>query len=145
MDQELSREFYFVRTIHSKDDHDPQSDRLEFTLDYFEGGFLVYQCTRTPINFRSINYKLREFKASNGITLASKNSPVFVSPDLIYFQGAYEDFALKPNLYWIGNEYRFHHICEGIRIAADELIEYLRGIKSWESRLRPQVLSGLKS
>jgi hypothetical protein len=121
-----SREFYFVGVTCAAEEWMPDSDRLEFTLEYFEGGFCVYQCTRTPGNFRSKNYKLKEFKASNGVILASKNSPVLISPELIFFQGAYEDFALKPNIYYCQNQHTFYHMCEGIRFASDEFIKSIR-------------------
>ena len=103
-----------------------QHSGLEFTLDYFPGSFLIYQCLNTPMTFRSTTYKLKEFNASNGVTLASKNSPVIVSPDLIFFQGAYEDFSLKPCVYHIGNQGRFDHMCREVRKASLELLEHLK-------------------
>ena len=71
---------------------------LELTLALIPGNYLFYQCLTTPDSIRSKNYKEWSFTASNGIRMASKNSPVLIDLKNIFFHGAFPEFDLKPTI-----------------------------------------------
>ena len=94
---------------------------LEVYLACLHGGWMLYQCLRTPARFQSTNYKLNAFRASNGVLLGSKNSPVLVDANTLFLQGAYREFDHKPSLCYVKDEQTFIEISSRFEAAFQEL------------------------
>lgn len=105
--------------LHAHLDTPERAYELYFAL--FHGGWMLYQCLRTPTRFQSTNYKLNAFRASNGVLLGSKNSPVLVDADTLFLQGAYREFDMKPSLLFVGDEGTYLGIVSRFSTALDEL------------------------
>lgn len=94
-------------------------------FDYFHGGYLVYQCLSTDSKFKSTNYSLRTFVASNGVSVGSKNSPIVSDPDHIFLQGAFPEFDLKPAVHYVANQATFFEMVHRFVVALNELHDHL--------------------
>lgn len=105
---------------------------------YLHGGWMLYQCLATPAVFQSTNYKLHAFTATNGVLIASKNSPILVDADTIFLQGAYREFDYKPSLLFVTNDQTFNAITSRIHTALRELERYL-GDPSLPNRLADEA------
>lgn len=93
----------------------------EIQLSYLRGGWMIYQCIATPQVFQSTNYKLNAFSASNGVVIASKNSPVLVNERTVFLHGAYREFDFKPSLFFVDNEARYQQVGDLIKSAMIEM------------------------
>lgn len=62
-----------------------------------KAGWVVYQNVWTADKLIAKNYRLQGWQASNGIRIASKNSPAWVG-NTLYLEGGFPNFARKPVL-----------------------------------------------
>jgi hypothetical protein len=85
--------------------------KVSFTL--VPGWYLIYQCFKTHERFQSDNYKLKSFVDPNGVTIASKNSPLLLSKNKLFLQGAYREFDLKPSVLYVGTPEEGQKVIEG--------------------------------
>lgn len=92
---------------------------------YLHSGWMLYQCLKTPQVLQSTNYKLNAFTATNGVVLASKNSPMLVDDKTLFLHGAYREFDFKPSLLYVGDEARYDTIVTGFERALHELEAHL--------------------
>lgn len=60
-------------------------------------GWAVYQNVWTADRLIAKNYRLQGWQASNGVRIASKNSPAWVG-NTLYLEGGFPNFARKPVL-----------------------------------------------
>lgn len=90
------------------------------TLQYLDGGWIVFTCDRTEDEFRSRNYVSRNFKASNGMTILTKNSPILIDLDTVALRGSFTEFDTKPTMYHIGTFEAFQQFA---RRLTDALVE----------------------
>lgn len=90
---------------------------------YFDGGWVLYQCLRTDDEFKSRNYVARDFTASNGVRILTKNSPILIDDSTLALHGSFVEFDTKPTLLTVAGRAEFDSLVERITAALTEMDE----------------------
>lgn len=83
-------------------------------------GWAVYQNVWTADKLIAKNYRLQGWQASNGVRIASKNSPAWVG-NTLYLEGGFPNFARKPVLIELPEETAYSNWLRLIKEAVQEL------------------------